>query len=336
MNILVTGGAGYIGSHCAKLLKQNGFHPIVIDNFSRGHQALVKYGSSIVGDCRDISLLRSVLSEYQITSVFHLAGYAYVEESTQRPFEYYSNNVGGVLALLEAMSLEGVDTLVFSSSCTVYGNRSTPALEDSELVPLTPYAKSKAICEKIIQETAAQSGIRSVVLRYFNVAGADPDGEIGELHEPETHILPLMIRTALGKKSQFTIFGQDYPTPDGTCIRDYVHVSDVADAHLRALTHLKNGGSGRVYNLSSQEGISNLQLARAVEKFTGRSLNLTFGPRRAGDEAVLVGDSSRIRQELGWTSQFSSLETMVTTALNWELKLSKLPLHHQDAAQHFV
>ncbi|MCB0407578.1 MAG: UDP-glucose 4-epimerase GalE [Bdellovibrionales bacterium] len=319
MNILITGGAGFIGSHCAKVLKQCGHQLIVLDNLSRGSSELVCYGPFEKGDCRDELFVREVLEKFQIDSVIHLAGYAYVEESVREPLKYFSNNVGSLNSVLRAMNEVGVKNMVFSSSCTVYGNHPFPVTEDVPLNPQCPYAKSKVFCEKLLAEVQQESGIRSVILRYFNVAGCDADGEIGEMHEPETHILPLMIRAALNGDNSFYIYGSDYPTPDGTCIRDYVHVTDVADAHLRAVEHLNKGGESRVYNLSRGEGISNLELAQAVQKITGQNFKLQFKPRRAGDEPCLIGSASKIQEELGWSPQNSSLENMVQTALQWEL-----------------
>ena len=325
MNILITGGAGYIGSHCAKLLKASGFQPVVLDDLSRGSRRLARYGPFIEGDCRDTALVRETLKDYQIQAVFHLAGFAYVEESVRKPLKYFSNNVGSLLSVLEAMEAEKVDSLVFSSSCTVYGNSPEPVTEASLLDPQCPYAKSKALCEKILHETEKSAGIRSVTLRYFNVAGCDPGGEVGELHEPETHILPLMIRAALGDRPHFEIFGNDYPTPDGTCVRDYIHVSDVADAHLRALTWLKNGGDSRIYNLANAEGISNHQLALEVKRLTGMPFEIHFGPRRPGDQPSHIGCAAKIQKELGWEPTHSSLETIVSTAIQWELAQRPAP-----------
>jgi UDP-arabinose 4-epimerase len=320
--ILVTGGAGYIGSHACKALKQAGFEPVVFDHLGRGHESSVKWGPLIRGDLRDRATLERCLNEHRIRAVMHFAAYAYVGESTENPGLYFENNVGGTLNLLEAMKATGVDTLVFSSTCATYGNPTTiPMTEEHPQAPINPYGASKWMSERMILDFQRAHGLKSALLRYFNAAGADPAGEIGENHEPETHLIPLAVRGAL-RGEALRIFGTDYPTPDGSCIRDYIHVSDLADAHVLALQGMMEGGGSGIYNLGNGSGYSVLEVVHMVEQVTGRSIRKEVWPRRAGDPPVLIANAHRARQTLGWAPRYPDLETIVRHAVEWEQKKS--------------
>lgn len=318
MRVLITGGAGFIGSHTAKLLAQSGYQPVVYDNLSTGHLTAVRWGPIIVGDLANTPLLTAVLREYQIDAVVHFAASAYVGESMEQPAKYFQNNVQNTLSLLNAMLEAGVKQIVFSSSCAVYGDPGDQLITEETLKqPMSPYGESKLFVERVLGWYREAYGMRSVALRYFNAAGADPDGEIGENHDPETHILPLVIQTALGQRDCFSIFGNDYSTPDGTAVRDYIHVSDLADAHLRALTYLANGGESTAINLGTGKGYSVRQIVEAVERLSGLPVAVKELPRRAGDPPSLVADASRAASVLGWRPVHSDLDTIVQTAWNW-------------------
>jgi UDP-arabinose 4-epimerase len=319
--ILVTGGAGYIGSHVCKVLARAGFEPIVYDNLLRGHRAAVRWGTLEVGDMTNEDRLHEVFERHRPTSVMHFAALTYVGESVSDPALYYRNNVVGTLALLSAMRRFGVGTLVFSSTCATYGNPvRLPLTEDHPREPINPYGASKLTVERILADYSMAYGLRSTVLRYFNAAGADPDGEIGEDHDPETHAVPLAIMAAAGKGPPFRIFGTDYPTPDGSAIRDYIHVLDLAEAHLSALMYLLNGGAAGVFNLGTGTGTSVLELIASVERAGSRQVPVVHAPRRPGDPPVLVADAQRAVATLGWQPRYRDIDEIVATAWSWHCK----------------
>lgn len=319
--ILVTGGAGYIGSHVCKALAGAGHVPVTYDNFVSGHRWAVKWGPLEEGDIQDGRRLNAVFEFYQPRAVIHLAAYAYVGESVDQPGKYYRNNVAGSLTLLEAMRDQRIDNIIFSSSCSTYGvPRQIPITEDHELDPINPYGSSKVMVERFIRDFGHAHGIRSVTLRYFNAAGADPGGELGEEHSPETHLVPLLIKAGLGHLPVVQIYGTDYNTPDGTPIRDYIHVSDLADAHVRALTYLLEQPDSFTCNLGTGRGYSVREIIAAIEAATGKSVPVRAAPRRSGDPPVLVADPTRATRRLGWTPRLSSLENIITTAWRWYVK----------------
>lgn len=298
MNILVTGGAGYIGSHACKALAKAGHTPITYDNLVYGHRWAVKWGPLEEGDIADRDRLSEVIAKYQPVAVMHFAAYAYVGESVQDPGKYYRNNVAGTLTLLEVMRDLGIDKFIFSSTCATYGiPESVPIREDHPQRPINPYGASKLMIERMLQDFDVAHGLRSISLRYFNAAGADPDGEIGEAHDPETHLIPLVLDAAAGKRTAITVFGDDYETPDGTCIRDYIHVADLADAHVLALKALEDGAKTTAYNLGNGHGFSVKEVIETAERVAGKTVPVEIGQRRPGDPAKLVGDSTRIRSE---------------------------------------
>ena len=316
--VLVTGGAGYVGAHGCKALAEAGYLPVVYDNLVYGHEEAVRWGPFERGDIADRERLDAVLAAHRPIAVMHFAAFAYVGESVTDPGKYYRNNVGGTLALMEAMVANGVDKMVFSSTCATYGEPSTvPITEDEPQQPINPYGKSKLVVEQMLADFEVAHGLRSVPLRYFNAAGASPDGEIGERHDPETHLIPLALDAAAGKGPALTVFGEDYPTADGTCIRDYIHVGDLADAHVRALDYLAGGGATRAFNLGTGSGVSVRQILDAVERVTGRPVPHQIGPRRPGDPPALVADPSRARLELGWQPRLSDIDTIIATAWAW-------------------
>lgn len=318
MNVLVTGGAGYIGSHACKALAQAGYMPITYDNLVYGHPWAVKWGPLEEGDIGDRIRLNEVIARYRPGAVLHFAAYAYVGESVEDPGKYYRNNVAGTLTLLEAMRDTGVDKLVFSSTCATYGMPlQTPICESHPQSPVNPYGASKLMIERMLRDFYSAYGLSSVSLRYFNAAGADPVGEIGEVHNPETHLIPLVLEAAMGKRPALTIFGDDYDTPDGTCIRDYIHVSDLADAHVLALKSLENASNGMAYNLSNGQGFSVREIVKAAQTVTGLTIPVNMGQRRPGDPAKLIGDSTLIRGSLGWKPKYPDIHSIITSAWNW-------------------
>ena len=315
--VLVTGGAGYIGSHACKALAAAGLTPVVYDNLSRGFEWAVKWGPFERGDILDQPRLEAVIRRHRPIAVIHFAAFAYIAESVADPAAYYRNNVVGSLTLLEAMRAAGVDRMVFSSSCTTYGVRGAePIGEDTPQAPVNPYGVTKLLVEQALRDYAAAYGLRSVALRYFNAAGADPAGEIGEAHDPETHLIPLVLDAA-ATGSPLTVFGDDYPTPDGTCIRDYVHVTDVAEAHAAAFRSMEHARGFRAYNLGAGRGFSNLEIVAAARRLTGRDIPVRMGPRRVGDPPMLTADASRAARELGWTPRLSSLDHIIDSAWRW-------------------
>jgi UDP-arabinose 4-epimerase len=319
MNILVTGGAGYIGSHACKALSLAGYTPISYDNLCYGHPWAVKWGPLEEGDIADRARLNDVIAKYQPDAVMHFAAYAYVGESVQDPGKYYRNNVAGTLTLLEAMRDHEIDKFIFSSTCATYGiPESVPICEDHPQRPINPYGTSKLMIEQMLRDFDVAHGLRSITLRYFNAAGADPDVEIGEAHYPETHLIPLVLDVAAGKLPAISVFGDDYETPDGTCIRDYVHVSDLAEAHVLALKALESGSKTTAYNLGSEQGFSVKQVIQTVEIVTGNKVPIVFEPRRDGDPAILIGNAGKIKLELGWDIKYKSLEKSIYHAFAWK------------------
>lgn len=315
--ILVTGGAGYIGSHVNKLLNQRGYETVVFDNLVYGHPQAVKWGLLETGDLADVRRLEEIFNKYKITAVFHFAAYAYVGESVTDPSKYYNNNVINTLHLLDVMAKYDVKDIVFSSTCATYGvQERMPITEEMDQKPINPYGASKLMIERILADYGNAYGFHYCCLRYFNAAGADPEGEIGESHMPETHIIPLVLATAAGDRENIRIFGSDYPTRDGSCIRDYIHVSDLADAHLRALDYVRGGGSICV-NLGNGRGTSVLELIKAAEKVTGRKIPAKMDGRRAGDPPVLTGNSEKAEKILGWKPQYGDIEVILQHAWNW-------------------
>ena len=322
--ILVTGGAGYVGSHACKVLARAGYRPVVFDNLSRGRREAVRWGPLVEGDLADMARLSAALAEHRVSAVMHFAAYAYVGEFVAEPALYYRNNLGGTLSLLEAMRHAGVGEIVFSSTCATYGTPDVvPIREDSPQRPVNPYGETKLAIERALHWYGQAYGVRSVALRYFNAAGADPDGEIGECHEPETHLVPLVLQAALGQRPQIDIYGTDYPTPDGTAIRDYVHVQDLAVAHLRALERLREGGGNIAVNLGTGHGQSVREVIAAAEAVTGRKIPAQAAPRRPGDPPALVADPSLAAEILGWRPQHSDLDTIIRTALAWQTRQSQ-------------
>ena len=317
MSILIVGGAGYIGSHTAKRVAQAGLQPVVFDNLVYGHEWAVKWGPLIQGDLADGALIRRVLEQHEVTAVVHFAAYAYVGESVTHPRKYYRNNVAGTLNLLDAMLDAGVRDIVFSSTCATYGEpQRVPIPEDHPQSPVNPYGETKLAVEKMLHWYAQAYGIRYAALRYFNAAGADPDGEVGEDHDPETHLIPLAIEAAVGAGS-LQIFGTDYATPDGTAVRDYIHVADLADAHLRALAKLRDGAPALRLNLGTGQGQSVRAVIAAVERVTGRPVRAREVGRRAGDPPALVADAGQASALLGWKPRYPDLETIVEHAVRW-------------------
>lgn len=316
--VLVTGGAGYIGSHTCKVLAEAGYLPVSYDNLVYGHRWAVKWGPLVEGDLGDGRLLRSVLREYEIEAVMHFAAYAYVGESVADPRKYFLNNVSNALGLLDALLDTGVRKIVFSSTCATYGTPETlPIKEDHPLRPVNPYGESKLFVERALHWYGEAYGLRWMALRYFNAAGADPAGEIGEEHCPETHLVPIVIQASLGRLPWVEVFGTDYPTGDGTAIRDYIHVMDLADAHVLALRHVLEGGESMAINLGTGRGHSVKEVIREVERVGGRAVPTREAPRRPGDPAVLVADPSRASQVLGWRPRYADMETIVVDALRW-------------------
>ena len=316
--ILVTGGAGYVGSHACKALAAAGLRPVVYDNLVHGHDWAVKWGPLEVGDILDAARLDEVIARHRPAAVMHFAAFAYVGESVTDPARYYRNNVVGTLTLLEAMRRAGIDRMVFSSTCATYGTpEATPIAEDAPQRPINPYGATKLMVERMLADYAPAYGLRSVALRYFNAAGADPDGEIGEDHDPETHLIPLVLDAAAGARPHVTIFGDDYDTQDGTCIRDYVHVSDLAEAHVLALGRTGREPGFRAYNLGTGQGVSVAQIVEAVRRVTGLAVPTAAGARRAGDAAALFADASRARTELGWAPRLSEIDAIIESAWRW-------------------
>lgn len=313
--VLVTGGAGFIGSHTCKLLATSGYLPVALDNLSTGHADAVRWGPLVFCDVRDNASLEAAFREHQPDAVIHFAASAYVGESVENPAKYYDNNVRGIFALLEAMRNEGIRRLVFSSSCATYGIPETvPIRETADQRPINPYGRTKLIGEQMIADFAGAYDLQYVLLRYFNACGADGDGELNERHDPETHLIPRALMAAAGRIDALDVFGTDYPTPDGTCIRDYIHVSDLADGHVKALAWIEDGGKALRVNLGTGAGASIREVLSAVEQVTGRRVPVRFGARRAGDPPALVAHPEMARKSLTFEARHSALTNIVATA----------------------
>lgn len=318
MAVLVCGGAGYIGSHMVAELIEKGEEVVVLDNFQKGHKGAILGGKIYEGDLRDRGILDKVFTENKIDSVIDFAADSLVGESTVEPLKYFENNVGSTISLLKAMKDHNVKYIVFSSTAATYGEpENIPIVEQDKTIPVNPYGESKLIVEKILRWCDEAYGIKYTVLRYFNAAGAHISSKIGEDHSPETHLIPLILQVALGKRDKIMIFGDDYNTEDGTCVRDYIHVTDLANAHLLSLDRLKKGGESRVYNLGNGKGFSVKEVIEASRRVTKEEIKAEVAPRRAGDPAVLIASSEKAINELGWRPKYNSLETIIETAWNW-------------------
>lgn len=325
MRVLVTGGAGYIGSHACKALARAGHLPVAYDNLVHGHRESVRWGPLVEGDIADRDRLDAAIREHRPEAVMHFAAYAYVGESVSEPGKYYRNNVAGSLTLLEAMRDHGIDKLIFSSTCATYGlPQYSPMDENHPQQPINPYGASKLMVERMIADFASAHGLRAIALRYFNAAGADPDGEIGEDHDPETHLIPLALSAALGRTPELVVFGDDYDTEDGTCVRDYIHVDDLAQAHVLAVEALAGTQPGLgAFNLGNGSGYSVKQVVSAVERVTGRKVPVRIGTRRLGDPARLVSASARIGSDLGWIPHVGGIDEIIASAWQWQKKLER-------------
>jgi UDP-glucose 4-epimerase len=316
--VLVTGGAGYIGSHMCKLLREKRIEHVVFDNLEKGHERATGRSSVFFGDLRDRVSVDRLFAEFEIDAVLHFAAYSEVGESTKKPSQYYRNNVGGAQNLIEAMARAKVEKIVFSSTAAVYGEPTeVPITEDHPTNPKNPYGRTKRVVEQLLDDCANADGLRYVSLRYFNAAGADPDGRFGEDHRPETHLIPNVLMALTGKRPSLRIFGEDYETPDGTCIRDYVHVMDLCDAHLLALEHLNNGGEPRTYNLGTGKGHSVKEVITAAENVAKRKAVVEVETRRPGDPARLVASAEKIKKDLGWSPKYTDLEETIAHAHHW-------------------
>ena len=317
--ILVVGGAGYIGSHMVKILLGEGYRVVTLDNLSTGYRDAVVGGEFIEANLADPATLEQTFREREIDAVMHFASFIQVGESVKEPSKYYANNVTNTLNLLDAMVRHGVKRFIFSSNAAVYGNPiAVPIPEDHPKLPNNSYGRTKWMVEQILEDYDHAYGLKSVSLRYFNAAGADPEGQLGERHDPETHLIPLLLRAASGRAQDIKVFGHDYDTPDGTCIRDYVHIVDLCEAHRLALDYLLNGGARAVYNLGNGNGFSVAEVIAASERVTGRKIAVIDAPRREGDPPRLVADATRARGELGWQPQFDKLDAMIAHAWHWE------------------
>jgi UDP-glucose-4-epimerase GalE len=324
MNVLVTGGAGYIGAHCCQELARRGFQPVVYDNLSTGHREHVRWGELVEGDIGDAAGLDEVCSRFRITAVMHFAAFIEVGESVANPLKYYANNVTGSLQLIRAMVRHGIGHIVFSSSAAVYGNpQYVPIDEEHPTRPLSPYGRSKLMVERILADCESAHGLRWMALRYFNAAGADPAARIGERHNPESHLIPRILDAAGDGARPVQVYGTDYPTPDGSCIRDYIHVADLARAHVLALERLLAGNDGGAFNLGQGRGYSVLEVIRQAARITGKPLPIQTGPRRPGDPPVLIAANRKAQDRLGWFPEQSSLEDIIASAWKWHCTLKK-------------
>lgn len=319
LKVLVVGGAGYIGSHMVKRLAQSNCQVVTLDNLSKGHADAVHHGELVVGDMADRPLLDRLMSQHRFDAVMHFAALIEVGESMRDPGRYYRNNVADSLALIDALRDHGVERLIFSSTAAIFGEpQYTPIDEDHPKLPINPYGRSKLIIEHVLEDYERAYGLRSIRLRYFNAAGADPDGKLGERHDPETHLIPLVLQAAAARRADIAVFGRDYDTPDGTCVRDYVHVSDLCEAHWLALQCLLDGRHGGSFNLGNGEGFSVQEVIDSARRVTGRAITQREAERRPGDPARLVADARRARKELGWAPQRSALDTLIADAWTWE------------------
>ena len=327
--VLVVGGAGYVGSHACKALRQAGYLPVTLDNLSRGHRRFVRWGPLEIADICDRAALNHAMSQYRPLAVMHFAGLSDTAESFRAPSQYYQNNVVGTLTLLESMLENGIRNIIFSSSCAIYGQpQAIPIAEEAPCQPVSPYGRTKLAVEWMLRDFSTASDLRFMSLRYFNAAGADPDGEIGECHDPESHIIPRALMAAEGTLPHIEIFGTDYPTPDGTCVRDYIHVSDLAHGHVMALQKLLGGCNHLAINLGTGRGYSVREVIAAVSRITGRQVHVRERPRRDGDASVLVADSRRAQEILAHISRYSDLDTIVSTAWAWQSR-KRAPEHHE-------
>lgn len=324
MKVLVTGGAGYIGSHAVLALVDAGYEVVVVDNLVYGHREVVETLSGVTlvaGDIGDRELMRQVFAEHAVDAVMHFSAYAYVGESVGNPSKYYRNNVSAMLNLLDETVKAGVLKFIFSSTCATYGcPTQMPITEECRQTPINPYGASKLMAERILDDYEIAYGLKAVIFRYFNAAGADPAGRSGENHDPETHLIPLVMDAALGRRGSIAVFGSDYPTPDGTCIRDYIHVSDLAEAHLLGLHHLADGKPSGKYNLGTGCGCSVKEIIESVERVSGKMVPVEMVARRAGDPPELVGSAAKAMAELGWQPRFPEIDTIVEHAWNWTVK----------------
>lgn len=320
--ILIVGGAGYIGSHLNKEINKRGYETVIFDNLSYGHEEFVKWGTFERGDLGNIDDIKSILNKYPIEAVMHFAAFTYVGESVKDPQKYYLNNVKNTLNLLQAMLEENVKQFIFSSTCATYGNPvEIPITENHPQNPINPYGRGKLIVEQILKDYSAAYGLNYASLRYFNAAGADPDGDVGELHDPETHLIPLILDVAAGKRENVKIFGTDYDTPDGTCIRDYIHVTDLADAHILALKYLQDNQESDVFNLGNGNGFSVKEVIETAREITGNEIKAVEAERRQGDPPILIGSSHKAKEVLKWKPKYGDLSQIVETAWNWHKKL---------------
>ncbi|WP_309740252.1 UDP-glucose 4-epimerase GalE [Chamaesiphon sp. OTE_20_metabat_361] len=319
--VLVTGGAGYIGAHAVKALEERGFQVVVLDSLVYGHREPIEShlkANLVVGEISDRAVLDKIFTTYKITAVMHFAAFAYVGESVSDPAKYWQNNVVGTLALLDAMRAHGVTNFIFSSTCATYGNpQYIPIDEQHPQHPINPYGAGKLAIERALQDYDPAYGLKSVIFRYFNAAGADPDGQFGEDHNPETHLIPLILQAAAGKRAAISVFGSDYDTPDGTCIRDYIHVTDLAQAHVLGLEYLLAHQVSQIFNLGNGNGFSVKEVIDTAKQVTGKQIAIEFCPRRAGDPATLIGSSEKARQVLGWKPEYADLSAIVTHAWKW-------------------
>lgn len=320
--ILIVGGAGYIGSHLNKEISKKGAETVIFDNLSYGHRDFVKWGTFERGDLSNIEDIRAVFKKYPIEAVMHFAAFTYVGESVEDPQKYYTNNVKNTLNLLQVMLEENVKYFVFSSTCATYGNPvKIPITEDHPQNPINPYGKGKLMVETVLKDYSDAYGLKYASLRYFNAAGADPDGEIGELHDPETHLIPLILDVASGRRENIKIFGTDYDTPDGTCIRDYIHVTDLAEAHILALEYLQNGGKSDFFNLGNGNGFSVKEVIETAREVTGKDIQAVEAERRAGDPPILVGSANKAKETLKWNPRYDELSQIIETSWNWHKKI---------------
>ncbi len=321
MAVLVCGGAGYIGSHINKQLNKEGYETVVFDNLVYGHREAVKWGSFVQGDLQNTGEIEAVFQTYKIEAVFHFAAYAYVGESVENPEKYYYNNVANTLNLLHVMKKYGCTKMIFSSTCATYGEpEKVPITEDMPQRPVNPYGVSKLMVERILKDYSKAYGLKFVVLRYFNAAGADPEGELGEGHDPETHLIPLILDAASGRRKEIRVFGTDYDTPDGSCIRDYIHVYDLATAHLLALHYLEQGKESNFFNLGNALGTSVFEVIEAVKRVSGKKFTVSVSDRRSGDPARLIGSSEKAQSVLGWKPVYGDIDVIVGHAWNWHDK----------------
>ncbi|WP_308575317.1 UDP-glucose 4-epimerase GalE [uncultured Methanosphaera sp.] len=322
--ILIVGGAGYIGSHVNKALNEAGYETIILDNLSYGHKESIKWGTFVKCNLADVNKVDEIFTKYDITAVMHFSSFIDVGESVTNPEKYYYNNVVNTMNLLHVMLKHDVKKFIFSSTCATYGiPQKIPLVEDHPQNPINPYGMTKLMVEKILHDYDEAYGLKSVILRYFNASGADKTAEIGEWHNPETHLIPLILDAALGKREDIKIFGTDYDTPDGTCIRDYIHVTDLADAHIRSLKYLEDNNESNQFNLGNGLGFSVREVIESVKNVTGRDFKVTETTRREGDPAILIGSSEKANKILGWNPQYTNIDQIVETAWKWHQKLNQ-------------